>query len=144
MRLWWKEMVMLGFGLNLSSGSDFLPIVKFDARLGKAFRVDRDDNGERQQVDITEAFEAAVDFAHAEAGWALFQSGQAPDFEMGPIGALPPRPSQNHRQGVRLRIMLASKAADGHERLREVATTARSVIRGLEALYKVWLVKRES
>ena len=46
------------FGLNISGG-DFLPIVKYDARAGRFFRVDRDDEtGEREPVDITEASNA--------------------------------------------------------------------------------------
>ena len=59
---------------------------------------------------------------------------------MVPIGKpLPQQPSKDHRQGVRLRVMLSTKAAGGTERLREVTTTAKSVMRGLEAIYEVWL-----
>ena len=35
----------MGFGLNLNAGGDFLPIVKFDARAGRIFRIDREDTG---------------------------------------------------------------------------------------------------
>src|SRR5215207_4315611 len=95
----------MGFGLNLNAGGDYLPVLKYDARAGRLFRMDRDEvTGEQDPVDITEAFEAAVDFAHGEAGWCWFQAGQAPDFVMVPIGeALPPQPTKNHKQGVRLR-----------------------------------------
>src|SRR5215207_5188030 len=103
----------MGFGLNLNAGGDYLPVLKYDARAGRLFRMDRDEvTGEQDPVDITEAFEAAVDFAHGEAGWCWFQAGQAPDFVMVPIGeALPPQPTKNHKQGVRLRLLLSSKAA---------------------------------
>src|SRR5215204_7061229 len=130
----------MGFGLNLNAGGDYLPVLKYDARAGRLFRMDRDEvTGEQDPVDITEAFEAAVDFAHGEAGWCWFQAGQAPDFVMVPIGeALPPQPTKNHKQGVRLRLLLSSKAAGGKERLRELATTARSALAGLSALHDSW------
>ena len=93
---------------------------------------------------MTDVFEGVFDLAHAEAGWAYFEDGQAPDFLMEPIGKpLPQRPSKDHRQGVRLRLMLSTKAAGGTERVREVTTTAKSVMRGLEALYDAWLAGRE-
>ena len=94
----------MGFGLNLNITGDFLPIVKIDARTGRILRVDRDDGGEQRLVDMTDVFEGVFDLAHAEAGWAYFEDGQAPDFLMEPIGKpLPQRPSKDHRQGVRLR-----------------------------------------
>src|SRR5215207_8653470 len=136
----------MGFGLNLNAGGDYLPVLKYDARAGRLFRMDRDEvTGEQNPVDITEAFEAAVDFAHGEAGWCWFQAGQAPDFVMVPIGeALPPQPTKNHKQGVRLRLLLSSKAAGGKERLRELATTARSALAGLSALHDSWTPPKTS
>ena len=136
----------MGFGLNLNAGGDYLPVLKYDARAGRLFRMDRDEvTGEQDPVDITEAFEAAVDFAHGEAGWCWFQAGQAPDFVMVPIGeALPPQPTKNHKQGVRLRLLLSSKAAGGKERLRELATTARSALAGLSALHDSWEAGHEA
>jgi hypothetical protein len=134
----------MGFGLNLNITGDFLPIVKIDARTGRIVRVDRDEGGEQRLVDMTDVFEGVFDLAHAEAGWAYFEDGQAPDFLMEPIGKpLPQRPSKDHRQGVRLRLILSTKAAGGTERVREVTTTAKCVMRGLEALYNVWLAGRE-
>ena len=134
----------MGFGLNLNISGDFLPIVKIDARNRRILRVDRDDGGEQRLVDITDVFEGVFDLAHAEAGWAYFEDGQAPDFLMEPIGKpLPQRPSKDHRQGVRLRLMLSPKAAGSTERVREITTTAKSVMRGLEAVYEVWLAGRK-
>ena len=133
------------FGLNISGG-DFLPIVKYDARAGRFFRVDRHEvTGDREAVDITDGFECLPDFEHAEKGWAWFQSGQAPDFVMVPVESqgLPPQPSENHRQAVRLRLWLSAKAAGGTERLREIATTANTALNGFGALYDQWLANRE-
>ena len=134
------------FGLNLNSGGDYLEIVKYDARSGRVTRIDRAaDSGERAPVDITDGFEFLPDLEHAEKGWAWFQSGQAPDFVMVPVDTkdLPPQPSQNHRQAVRLRLMLSPKAAGGTERLRELAVTASAAFNGLWALYTQWLAQRE-
>jgi hypothetical protein len=135
----------MGFGLNLGSTGDFLRAVKFDARAGRFFRIDRrEDTGEQEAVDITDAFEGVFDLAHAEAGWAHFQPGLAPDFAMAPVGdSMPAQPSKNHRPAVRLRLMLSSKCAGGTDRLREIVLTAKSAIRGLEALYDQWLAGRE-
>ena len=100
------------FGLNLNSGGgDYLRIVKFDARAGRVFRIDRDkDTGEQKQVDITDVFEGVFDFAYAATGWAWLQHGQAPDFVMVPVGEkIPAKPSKDHRQAVRLRLMLSRR-----------------------------------
>jgi hypothetical protein len=133
------------FGLNISGG-DFLPIVKYDARAGRFARVDRDEEtGERKPVDISDGLEFLPDFEHAEKGWADFQPGQAPDFVMVSVEAkdLPPQPSKNHRQAVRLRLLLSAKAAGGTERLREIATTANTALYGFGALYDQWFANRE-
>ena len=65
---------------------------------------------------------------------------------MAPIGKpLPQQPSKDHSQGVRLRLMLSTKAAGSMERLREVTTTAKIVMRGLERLFTTaWLAGREA
>jgi|SRR5829696_7169164 len=132
------------FGLNISGG-DFLPIIKFDARAGRFFRVDRNDEGEREPIDITDGLEFLPDFEHAEKGWAYFQPGQAPSFVMVPVDTkdLPDRPSPNHRQAVRLRLLLSAKAAGGTERLREFTTTANAALEGFGALYDQFLANRE-
>ena len=60
----------MGFGLNLNAGGNYLPILKYDARAGRLSRIDRDETtGEQEPVDITDIFEAAVDFEHGEEGW---------------------------------------------------------------------------
>ena len=51
-----------------SGGGDFLPIVKYDARAGRFFRVDRED-GVSTPVDITRSFKAVFDFENVETGW---------------------------------------------------------------------------
>ena len=62
-------------------------------------------------------------FRHAEKGWADSSLGKRPTSPWCRSNAkdLPPQPSQNHRQAVRLRLLLSAKAAGGTERLRELA-----------------------
>ena len=102
---------ILGFSTAPSKGGDFTPIVKFDARAGRIFRMDRiENNGNftNEAVDITHSFKAIADFERMEAGWMLFASGIAPDIKVAPIGnEFPARPSEKHRHGVRLMIKLA-------------------------------------
>ena len=55
----------LGFSTAPSEGGDFTPIVKYDARAGRMFRMDRiENNGNfaNEAVDITQSFKAIVDF----------------------------------------------------------------------------------
>src|SRR5206468_7502697 len=92
-----------GFPIEPSSGGDFLPIIKYDARAGRIFRMDRVDNGsgyESDAVDITPIFKALADFENVQVGWIYFPPGLAPDFKLVPIGTqLPDRPSALHKNG---------------------------------------------
>jgi hypothetical protein len=69
------------------------------------FRRDRVDVGGQftnEDVDITSTFKAILDLENVEVGWMNFNTGGAPDFSLVPMGvALPGRPSQNHKNGVR-------------------------------------------
>ena len=68
-----------GFQSQLEHWRRLSLIAKYHSRAGRLFRVDRDnDTGEEKQVDITDVFTAAIDFTHAETGWACLQPGQAP------------------------------------------------------------------
>jgi hypothetical protein len=63
---------VFGFSTAPSEGGDFMLIVKYDARAGRVFRLDRVDNGsgyESDAVDITPIFKALADFENIEVGW---------------------------------------------------------------------------
>jgi hypothetical protein len=69
--------------------ASFTPLIKYDARSGRFTRCDRTqafDGWETTAVDITDDFEAVIDFESVETGWVCFTPGGAPDFRMVPLG----------------------------------------------------------
>lgn len=138
-------MSVFGFSTEPSSGGDFIPIVKYDARAGRLFRIDRIDTGsgfENSPVDITSSFKAIVDFENIEVGWIDFPVGSAPSFSLVPMGqALPPRPSQKHKNGVRFMLKLA-KDCGGDKPIREISGTSKAYLSGIEAVYNAYLAEK--
>lgn len=126
----------LGISFGGSASGTFMPIVKYDARAGRVFRVDRED-GISTPVDITRNFKAVFDFENIEVGWINFSTGSAPDFQMVPHGSpLPEKPSDGHRQGVRLLIKLGVESGGD---FREIAGTAAAFLGGIDALHDEYL-----
>jgi hypothetical protein len=130
---------VFGFCTAPSAGGDFTPILKYDARAGRIFRMERveTDNGfESKAVDITDGFKAIFDFEHVEVGWIHFLAGSAPDFKLVPIGnELPDKPSASHKNGIRSMMKLAKDCAGGSAAVREIAGTSKAFLAGVEALY---------
>jgi hypothetical protein len=129
--------------LNLPSTADAghrQPIIKYDARAGRLFRVDRsDDSGrwESNPVEITSVFQAVFDLENIETGWLHFPTGGAPDIRTVKIGsALPDRPTDKHRTGYRL-MMLLGKQAGGD--VREMAANAAVSITGMDLLHDAYM-----
>ena len=118
----------MGLGKRKDAVS-FTPLVKFDARNGQMTRCDRvQENGDwvTKAVSITDDFEAVPDLPNVEAGWAAFASGSAPDFRMFPLGTdIGERPSDKHKEGFRLRLLLRNGAGAG---VYELAWTATGVM----------------
>ena len=127
----------MALGLSVGSGGgNFLPIVKYDARAGRMFRVDRED-GVSTPVDITRNFKAVIDFEALEVGYINFDTGSAPDFVMVPYGStLPAKPSDKHRQGMRLTLKLAGELGGD---VREIAGTSAALIKGMDSLHDEYL-----
>jgi hypothetical protein len=125
----------LGMNYESTGGGDFLPIVKYDARAGRIFRVDRADRV-NTPVDITRTFKAVVDMENIEVGWLDFNTGSAPVFALAPLGApFPANPGGQAKQGVRL-IMKLSKECGGD--VREMATSAKAAMRGIDDLHTAY------
>ncbi|WP_270933836.1 hypothetical protein, partial [Falsiroseomonas oryzae] len=130
----------MALGLNTStSGADFIPHIRYDARAGRLFRADRaqgsDGRWQTTMVDISSPPpQFLMDLAQIEIGW-LSYAGGAPDLRMVPFGApLPPQPSKEHKQGFRVRVY-APKLLGG---LREFAASAKTVISAIDALHSAY------
>lgn len=131
----------LGFDTNSGGNGEFTPILKYDARAGRMFRVDRDlDSGGEwttKNVDITSNFSAVFDLENIETGWLLFAAGTAPDIKVVRHGEpVPPRPSDQHKQGFRLTVRL-SKECGGD--VREFCASAKSVLFPIDELHTEYL-----
>lgn len=141
-------MSVFGFSTEPSNGGgDFTPIVKYDARAGRIFRVDRLDTGngfENNPVDITSNFKAVFDFENVEVGWIDFPVGSAPSFALVRMGQqLPERPSAKHKNGIRMLLKLA-KGCGGDKPVREIAGTSKAFLSGIEAVYTMYLAGKDA
>ena len=130
-----KQMA-LGFEYGGTGGANFLPIVKYDARAGRFFRVDRED-GVSTPTDITRSFKAVFDFENLEVGWISFNAGSAPDFQMVSHGSgFPERPSENHKRGIRMVVKLSQECGGD---CREMAGTAAAMMKGIDLLHNDYI-----
>lgn len=127
----------MAFGFNYeSSGNDIVPVLKFDARAGRFFRVDRSD-GQNNPVDITQNFKAVMDFENIEVGYINFPAGAAPEFRMVPIGSqMPENPGGKFRQGIRMMLKLGKDCGGD---IREIATTAKAVLGAFDSCHNEYL-----
>jgi hypothetical protein len=126
----------LGLQTESSGGGDFLPIVKYDGRAGRFFRRDRE-NMENTDVDITSKFKAVFDMENIEVGFVRFVPGAAPDFVLVPLGApLPAKPSDDHKQCFRILVKLGNDCGGD---VRELSSSAKVAIKGLDALHEAYL-----
>lgn len=130
----------MGLGLKNGGGAggQYLPIIKYDARSGRMFRVDRTQgaNGwESTSVDITNELPTfALDFRSIEVGWAAFLS-TGPSFEMAPLGQpSPASPSKEHKQAFRVKVY-GPKQLGG---VREFSSSSKAVISAIERLHNTY------
>lgn len=130
----------LGLQTESNGGGDFNKVVKFDARAGRMFRVEREqDSGgswTTENVEITNGFTAVMDLENIEVGWCLFAAGVAPQLSLVKLGdPLPARPSDQHKQGFRL-LMKLGKASGGD--VREMAATSKAVLGAVDDLHNAY------
>jgi hypothetical protein len=130
---------------NGGGGEDRMPYVKYDARSGRMFRVDRNNVGgawQTDQVDITGNAQFVVDLANVQVGWISF-GDQGPVKMLVPLGtALPPRPEgldsngkPAFKQGFSLRLALAKECGGG---VREFGSNAACVIEAMNELHDAY------
>jgi hypothetical protein len=138
---------LFGFPTGPSGDGTFASIVKYDARAGRIYRVDRiqDSSGNfaNESIDITQPFKAIFDFAKLKVGWMHFVPGTAPDIKVVPYGnELPARPSDKHKNGVWVMVKL-SKGCGGAKPIRELAGTSKALLSGVEAVFAQYAEKDE-
>jgi hypothetical protein len=139
---------IFGFSTEPSAGGDFLPIVKYDARAGLWFRIDRVDSGQGflpEPVDITRNFKAIFDLENLETGWIAFPSGSAPLSSLVRMKDLlakeaqfPAQPGETYKHGLRFMLKLA-KDIGGDKPVREVMGTSKAFLNGIESLFRDYL-----
>lgn len=122
-------------GSDSSGGGDIIPIVKYDARAGRMFRIDREDST-NTPVDITRDFKAVFDFENIEIGYILFEAGSAPSFAMARFGSpMPAAPSPKYKRGTRIMIKLAPSLGGD---VREIAGNSRAFLEGINAIHTAY------
>lgn len=129
----------MALGLNTSpTGGDFLPICAWDARAGRFFRVEREQQSDgswmSNKLDITNSQPSFVaDFGSISVGYIAF-TPTGPSFELVPLGSpLPAKPTPDHKQGMRLKLF--SPKNFGGAGLREFASSAKSVLNAIDVLH---------
>ena len=126
----------MAFGFSYESNAgDIVPVLKFDARAGRFFRVDRAD-GQNNPVDITQGFKAVMDFENVEVGYINFPAGAAPEFRMVKLGQpMPENPGGKFRQGIRLMLKLGKDCGGD---IREIATTDKAVLGAFDGCHTAY------
>lgn len=122
----------MGLGLPKSSGGDFKPVCKFDARAGRMHKIDKTEQG-KVETEISNGFKAAFDLANIEVGWVRWAEGGAPEWNTVKVGQpRPGKPSNDHKPVFRCDIKLAT-ALGGD--VREFASSAGCVIDAMDQLH---------
>ena len=124
--------------LGIPTGGNRTPVVKYDARAGRWFRVD----GKDQVVDVSHGFAAIFDLAQIEIGWAKFAAGMAPDVHMARVPSpMPAQPTADHKRAVRLHVKLG-KSIGGD--MRELMTQAGIVMAAIDQLHDAYMAAPEA
>lgn len=131
----------LGLNTGGEGGGDFTPVLKYDARAGRAFRVDRSQDAggawQTDNVEVTNGLTMVMDLENIQVGWLLFASGVAPQMTLVPLGSpLPPKPSDQHKQGFKMLLKLG-KSSGGD--VREFAATSKAVLGAVDEIHTAYL-----
>lgn len=128
----------LGFSTETSSsGSKFLPVVKFDAKAGEFIAVNRTPGEsvgtwDKEEVEVALPTKVVMDMAELEVGWISF----VPTYSCVMVKAgekLPPQPSADHKHSVRVKLFFKDHG------LRELTPTSKTVLRALDQLHDQYL-----
>lgn len=137
----------MAFGYRVTNG-DFLNIVKYDARSGKLFKVEKQPGAQAQDIELPPGTKFAIDFATLEAGWVTFTT-QGPVRHMQPyIDGQPPitQPPDKDAEGKMtfrpgFYVKLAGNAIDG---VREWIGASAAVMNAMDDLYNLFVQAPEA
>jgi hypothetical protein len=120
-------------------GCEILPHLKYDARSGRFFTIDRVlDCGQwvKEQNDVTSEFEALFDLQRLQVGWINFPKGAAPEMILVPAGqdygAAPD--DEGFKEGFRVIVQVG-------DTFREFMSTAAAAWAGMDALHDEFTVE---
>lgn len=145
----------MGLGLPTGGSSgDIKPFVKYDAKAGRLFRVDRfqgsDGKWATDQAEITNTAQLVVDLANIRVGWINYTS-QGPIRRLVVLGqeAIPARPDDKDsegklafKQGFEVDILLDKASGGGPARV--LGSAAGCVIAAMDALHDAYMAAAES
>ena len=129
----------MAFGMKTTTG-DFLPIVKYDARAGKMFKVDKRMDGGSDATEIPLGTKFALDTGSLEAGYVMF-GPQGPVRHMKPYiegETMPEQPQDKDAEGKMMfrpgfYAKIAGNALDG---VREWCSNAAVLLNAMDELYQ--------
>lgn len=126
-------MALMGIN-STAEGGEILDRIQYDAKAGKWHRVTRSQNAAGEwisdMIEMDKGDMFIMDLPAIEVGWIAFAS-TGPDFQMVPNGSVvPPRPTDNHKSGFRMRVLLPKETAP-----RTFASTAKNVIAVIDELH---------
>ena len=128
----------LGINYETVDGGDIVPVVKYNAKAGRWFRVDRD-NGQNDEVEL-KTFRALFDFENVETGHIHFDTGKAPEFCLSVFGKpTPTPPSDKFKPGIRIIVKLSKDNAGDKDAIREIAATSKAFLEGIDDLHDLYL-----
>jgi hypothetical protein len=127
----------MSLGKRKSSAAGFDPIIKIDCRDGKIARCDRVQEGNewvtKPEPIATGNFEAVADMPGMRVGWLCFKP---PDFQLVKVGEdYGDAPSDKHKEGFRLRVLLRNGAGNG---VHELASTAIQMWMAVDELHDAY------
>lgn len=143
----------LGLSTGGSSG-DIKPYVKYDAKAGRLFRMDRvqhnDGTFSSESYEITNTAQMVMDLANIRVGWINYTS-QGPVRRLVVLGqeAIPPRPEDKNtegkpafKQGFEVDLLLDKNSGGGGARV--LGSAAGCVIEAMDALHDAFTAAAES
>lgn len=145
----------MALGIQTSTGGgDVRPYITYDAKAGRAFRIDRRQGGDgvwsSDKVDISRDLTFIADFASIRVGW-IHYTQQGPVKRLATLGKepIPARPADVNsegkpafKQGFELLVLLSNSCGGGPAR--EFSSTAGCVIEAVDALHDAYMAAPEA